>query len=100
MITLVIRNVPFEHMHPLIDLRDQPELLDHQMHRAYSTAVHSANPCGHVIMNVAGAHHRLGLIAPAPIVIQATFNSLLAVADNLGVFSLHSKCSFLLDWFV
>src|SRR5271156_6905295 len=100
MITLVIRNVPFEHMHPLIDLRDQPELLDHQMHRTYSAAVHSPRPFGHLIMNVAGAQHRLGLLAPTPIVIQAALNSLLAVADNLRIFSFHSKCSFLLDWFV
>jgi len=34
------------------------------------------------------------------VVIQAALNSLLAVANNLRIFSFHSKCSFLLVWFV
>jgi hypothetical protein len=47
-------------------------------------------------MDIAGAHHRFGLFTPPTLRIQSTRNSLLAVPQNFGVSSIHSKCFFFL----
>jgi len=86
--------VPLEQEQPLVDLLRQAELLDHQVHGPKPATVDRAALLGHLVVNIARSHHRLGLIAPRPFRVEAACNSLLAVADDLRVGSVHSKCSF------
>jgi hypothetical protein len=45
-------------------------------------------------VDVVAAQHRLGLLRPPAFCIQAARDSLLAVAQDLGIGSVHSKCHF------
>jgi hypothetical protein len=45
-------------------------------------------------MNIARRHHRLGLIAPDTLRVQTALNSALAIAEDFGIGSVHSKWSF------
>ena len=91
MIALMIRKVLLKQMQPGVDLLPQPEFVDHQMDRADAPAVNRPGFLGHLIMDIAGLHDRLGLIAPATLGVQATLNSALAIAQDLRIASLHSK---------
>src|SRR5437773_928602 len=63
------------------------------MHRANAAAVEPLHARGHLIMNVTGFKHRSRLIFPVhrP---QSAFDSALAVAEDFGVISFHSKWPF------
>ncbi|MET0252597.1 MAG: hypothetical protein ABW214_00995 [Terrimicrobiaceae bacterium] len=99
MVALVIRKVLLEQMQPGVDLLPQPQSVDHQMDRADTPAVDRPGFLGHLIMNVAGLHDRLGLIAPATLRVQTTLNSALAITQDLTIASLHSKWLFFWDGF-
>src|SRR5271157_6011395 len=60
--------------------------------RADASVVDRSSPLGHLKMDIAAAHHRRRLVVPAPVRIQPLFNSTLAIAEDFGVSSLHSKC--------
>jgi hypothetical protein len=49
---------------------------------------------GHLEMDVVAAEHRLGLLRPATFCVQAARDSLLAVTQDFGIGSVHSKCHF------
>jgi hypothetical protein len=86
--------VLLKQMQARVDLLPQPQFVNHQMDRADASAVDRLGFLGHLIMNVAGFYHGLGLIAPPPLGIQATLNSLLAIAQDLRIASVHSKWPF------
>src|SRR6266478_8532514 len=69
------------------------------MHRANAPAVEALNPGRHLIMNVTGLEHRARLIFPVP-GSQSAFDSALAVPENFGVISFHSKWPFVELFFV
>ncbi|MGA7882877.1 MAG: hypothetical protein WCD63_18610 [Terrimicrobiaceae bacterium] len=69
------------------------------MDRADAPTVNRPGFLGHLIMNIAGLHHRLGLIAPSALGVQTTLNSALALAQDLSIASLHSKWPFSRDGF-
>ena len=78
-VTLMIRQMLLEQMQPGVDLLPQPQFVDHQMDRADAPAVDRPGLLGHLIMNIAGLHDRLGLIAPPPLGVQPMLNSALAI---------------------
>ena len=78
-VALMIGRVLLEQMQPRIDLLPQPQFVDDQMNRADAPAVHRHSLLGHLIVNNAGLHDRLRLIAPLPLGVQATSNSALAI---------------------
>ena len=55
------------------------------MDRADASAVDRPGFLGHLIMNIAGLHDRLGLIAPTALGVQATLNSTLAITQDLRI---------------
>src|SRR5213592_2908720 len=63
------------------------------MHRANAPAVEALNPGGHLVVYVTGLEHRARLIFPV-LGGQSTFDSALAVPENFGVISFHSKWPF------
>jgi hypothetical protein len=69
------------------------------MDRADAPAVYCPGFLGHLIMNIAGPHDRLRLIAPATLGVQTTLNSALAITQDLRIASLHSKWPFFWDGF-
>jgi hypothetical protein len=77
-------------MQPGVDLLPQPQFVDHQMD-GDAPAVDRPGFLGHLIVNIAGPHDRLGLIAPATPGVQATLNSALAITQDLRIAFLHSK---------
>lgn len=83
-------------MQLLIDLFDQPQALHHQVDRSDSSAIYPLRSLSHLVVNVARLKHGLGLLFPV-LWGQALLDSILAVTDNFGVGSAHSKCSFC--WF-
>jgi hypothetical protein len=92
-IALVVGQVALEQMKPPVDLLPQPDPLNHQVDCTDAPAVNGATAPGHLVVDVAGSHHRLGLVAPRFIGIQPMFDSALAIAEDFYVSSLHSKCS-------
>jgi hypothetical protein len=93
-IAFVVGQVAFEQVQPLIDLARQAQFLAHEVYGADAAAVGGPAPVGHFKMDVAAAEHRLGLRFPAAFCLQAARDSLLAVAQDFGVGSVHSKCHF------
>src|SRR5260370_30560552 len=69
------------------------------MHRANATAVDALHARCHLVMNVTGFEHRSLLIFPVHR-LQWAFDSVLAVPENFGVISLHSKWPFVELFFV
>src|SRR5688572_1230123 len=90
MITFVIRQMPLQHVHPFIQIIHQPDLLAQEMDRSHSTASDRLGLVRHLIMDIAGGQHRLGLLGPEA-GLEPAGNSVLAVAEDLGVASAHSK---------
>ena len=90
-VALVVGQVLLKQMQPRVDFLPQPQFVDHQMNRADTSAVNRPGFLGHLIMNIAGLHHRLPLIAPTALGLQATLNSALAITQDLRIASLHSK---------
>ncbi len=90
MIALVVGQVHFEQLQVLIQILDQSQALHHQMHRSNPAAVHPLGSLSHLILNVAGLEHRPRLILPV-LGLQAALNSVLAVTEDFGVASIHSK---------
>ena len=91
MVAFVVGKVFLKQMQARVDLLPQPQFVDHQMDRADAPAVYRPGFLGHLIVNIAGLHDRLRLIAPATLWVQATLNSALAIAQDLRIASLHSK---------
>ena len=92
-IALVIGQMPLEHLDLLIQLIDQADALAKKMNSSDAPTTHGLGLLAHFIMDVAAREHRLVLFGPGT-GLQAAGNSLLAVAEDLGVFSAHSKCPF------
>jgi hypothetical protein len=76
-----------------VDLLDQTQLPRHEMDGPDAARADGFAACGHLIVNVTRAEHRLRLIAPIPR-LEAARDSLLAVAEDFPIGSLHSKCAF------
>ena len=93
MIAFVVGQVDLEQMQLLVQILDQSQTLHHQMHRPNATAVDPLHARSHFVMNVASFEHRPLLIFPV-LGRQPTFNSLLAVTEDLAVASVHSKWPF------
>src|SRR3954464_8494241 len=70
------------------------------MHGSQPAAVHRPCLLRHLIVQVTRRHDRLRLIAPSTRRVQASCDSFLAVADDLGIGSAHSKCSSFFGWLV
>ena len=79
----MIEEVLLKQMHPGVDLLPA-QFVDHQMDRA-DPAVYSPGFLGHLIVNIAGLHDRLDLIAPTALGVQATLNSALAITQDLQI---------------
>lgn len=60
------------------------------MHGADAAATDGVDPFGHFIAEVAGLEHRLRLVLPV-FGRQSAGDSILAVAENLAVASVHSQ---------
>jgi hypothetical protein len=82
-----------EQFQVLIDLFHQPQSLHHPVHRPHAAVAGRADLAAQLVMNIAPAHHRLGLLLPVAWS-QTVFDSALAVAEDFGVVSAHSKCRF------
>ena len=91
MVAFMVGKVFLKQMQARVDLLPQPQFVDHQMDRADAPAVYGPAFLGHLIVNIAGLHDRLRLIAPATLGVQATLNSALAITQDLRISSLHSK---------
>jgi hypothetical protein len=63
------------------------------MHRSDATATDPLNALSHLIVNVTGLEHGPWLVFPI-LGRQSLFDSLLAVAEDLGILSFHSKSPF------
>jgi len=63
------------------------------MHGSQSATTDRSGSLSHFIAHATGAEHRLGLIGPV-LGRQSALNSGLAVAEDFGVGSFHSKCCF------
>jgi hypothetical protein len=74
-----------------IDVLDQARVLRHQMNGSYPTTVHRWRLLPRLVVDVIGFEHRLGLVLPV-LGFETTLDSLLAVAQYLGIGSIHSKC--------
>ena len=94
MVALVVGQVFLKQVQPRVDLLPQPQLVDHQMDRADAPAVDRPGFLGHPIVNIAGLHDRLRLIAPPALGVQATLNSTLAITQDLRIAFPHSKWPF------
>ena len=93
MVALVVRQVDFEQLQVPIQILHQPQTLHHQMYRSNPTAVHSLRSLRHLIDNVTGFEHRTGLIVPV-LGFEPTLDSVLAIAEDPWVVSIHSKWPF------
>jgi hypothetical protein len=63
------------------------------MHGSNSTAIHAPRSLGHLISNVPGPEHGPRLVFPIDWT-KPTLDSVLAVAEDFAVASIHSKCPF------
>src|SRR5215204_7103075 len=77
----------------LIDLLDQAQRLHHRVHRSDASVAGCSDFAAQLVMNIAAAHHRLRLALPVAWS-QSSFDSALAVTEDFGVVSAHSKCHF------
>ena len=93
MVALVIRQMDLEQLQMLIDVSHQTQALHHQVHRADPTAVHRGDAPGHFIMEVTRLEHRASLVFPV-FGLEPALDSLLAVAEDFAVASIHSKWPF------
>jgi len=75
----------------LVDLLDQPDVPYQPVHRADAAHGQSAIPVAQFVVNVAGLEQRSGLRDPIPR-LQASLDSLLALAEKLSSDLVHSKC--------
>ena len=91
MVAVMVGQVLLKQVQPRLDLLPQPQFVHHQVDRSDAPAVHSPGFLGHLIINIAGPHNRLSLIAPAVPRVHATLNSALAITQDLRIASLHSK---------
>src|SRR5690349_950033 len=97
-IAFVIGQVPFEQVQPLINFPSQAQFLAHEVDSTDAAIVGRPTLLGHLEMDVAGAHHRLSLLLPPTFCIQTALDSLLAVTQDFGIRSFHSKCLFSRVW--
>jgi hypothetical protein len=67
------------------------------MHRSNTPAVHALHALGHLVVDITGPEHRPGLVLPI-LGRQTAGDSVLAVAENFGVVSIHSKWPFVDCW--
>src|SRR2546426_12693329 len=69
------------------------------MNGSDAAATHGLGFIGHLVMDIAAAEHGLVLLGPRT-KLEAACDSALAVPDNLGVCSAHSKCPGWLTWLI
>lgn len=86
----MVGQMHFEQLQVLIEVLNQSQTLHHQMYGANAAATDGVDPFGHLVAKVAGLEHRTRLILPL-LGRQTARDSLLAIAENLAVFSIHSK---------
>ena len=68
MIRFPVRQMPLQHLHPLVDGFGQFQLLDQQLDHTQPPAVHGSDSIRNLIMDVAPAQHPLALLRhPTPI---------------------------------
>ncbi len=96
-VTLVVGQMDFEQLQVLVDLLGQAQALDHEMDGADAPAVFGLGSGGHLIVDVGGIQHGIGLVGPVA-GFEAAFDSGLAVAEDLGAGWLHSKRLFRHGW--
>lgn len=89
--------MPFEQLEVLVEVRAQAQPLHQQMQDADAAATDRLPPPGQLVVKVAGLEHRPRLIGSL-FGRQGAGDSVLAIAENLGVVSIHSKCPFLGVW--
>ena len=94
----MVGQVAFEQVQPLINLASQAQLVAHEVYGPDAAAADRPAPLGHFKVDVAGAQHGLGLLRPAAFCVQAARDSLLAVTQDFGIGSVHSKCHFSSVW--
>jgi len=91
MITLMIRQRHLQERETVIQIFDQTDPLGQQMNGAQAAAGHGFGAPGHLIVHIAGAKHGSRLVLPIARS-QPVRDWALAVAEDLRVISLHSKC--------
>lgn len=89
----MIRQVDLEQVKVLVDLLLQAKPLREGMNNSQSPAACRVGAFGHLVMDIAPAEHRFGLITPVGRS-QTSIDTGLAIAEDLGVLSVHSRCSF------
>ncbi|MCK4340255.1 MAG: hypothetical protein KAY37_00850 [Phycisphaerae bacterium] len=90
-IRLVVGQMDFQQMQPLVNRLDQPGSPGQQMYAADPARPQAARPVGQLVMNVAGRKHGFGLVAPVAIP-EPILDSALAVDEFSGSTGVHSKC--------
>src|SRR6266404_995454 len=93
MVALVIGQMHLEQLQILIDVLHQAQALYHQVHRADATAVHRSRSLRHLVVDIAGLEHRLRLLLPV-LGLESALDSLLAIAQDFAIGSIHSKWPF------
>ena len=93
MVTLMIGQMHLQQVQAAIDVVHQAQPLHHQVHGSYPAAAHRGSTLGHLEVDVTGFEHRAGLVFPV-LDFETTFDSLLAVAQDFGIGSIHSKWPF------
>src|SRR5207245_9995587 len=92
-LALKLEQVDIQQPQVTIQKPHQPQTLHHQMYRSNPTATHSLRSLRHLIDNVTGFEHRTRLIVPV-LRFEPTLDSVLAIAEDLWVVSIHSKWPF------
>jgi hypothetical protein len=83
----------FEQVKVAINVLYQAQPLHHQVHSSYPAEVRGGGSLRHFVVDVTGFEHRAGLVFPV-LGFKTTFDSLLAVAQNFRISSIHLKWPF------
>src|SRR4029453_813799 len=99
-ITLVIGQVDLEQVEGLVDLFHQTHPLRQGVNGSQTSATHGPGSLGHFVVQITTTQHRLDLLAPVSR-LKAPLDSGLAITEDSGIASIHSKCSLHgLVWFL
>jgi hypothetical protein len=85
--------VDFKQVQLSVQVLHQSQALHQQMQRTDAAAVEALHSRGHFVNNVTGPEHRSRLVLPV-FGCQSALNPLLAVPEDVGVVSIHSKWPF------
>jgi hypothetical protein len=76
-----------------VDVFNQSQSLDHQVHCPDAATVHCCSSLRHLVTDVAGLEHWAKLVFPV-LGRQTLFDSALAITEDLRIASIHSKWPF------